>query len=365
MHKPSLASWGLARLTACVLALVGQALADPALSRAHAQPGSAEVRAEVPVREVVLSDGTRRYGVPIRVGGTEIEAGLDTGSSGLRILPGVVKPGDAQASSRQDSYSYGAGAKLVGVIGHAVVGVGQLSGATTVQLVQQVGCTIARPHCAAGSIPLSQYGVQGDGLPGEGFKAILGVNMGDAPAATLFKGIGARRWIIELPRPGEAASGRIILNPTDEEAAGYVFLPVLPDFSFERGGLHDAVRGCLTRTSDRQSFCGAALLDSGAPGLEVVQSSTSASPWPNETPATLVLADADGHVRVVESLVVGRREHASHLTFREQPGLRATQLRFGLTPYFALSVLYDPGRGMIGFKARPPTPGGPQVVQVK
>ena len=331
----------------------------------YAQSASSSLRAEVPIREVVLSDGTRRYGVPIRVGGTAIEAGLDTGSSGLRILPGVLKDADAEATSRHDSYSYGAGAKLEGEIGRAVVGVGQLSGATTVQLIRRVGCSAAHQSCAAGSIPLSQYGIQGNGLPGEGFKAILGVNMGDAPAASLFKGIGARRWIIELPRPGEPGPGRIVLNPTDAEASGYVALPVLDAFAFERGGLHDAVRGCLMRASDQQKFCGAALLDSGAPGLEVVQSSIASTPWPNETPVVLLFADAGDRVRIAESVMIGRRSHASRLIFTRKPGTAATQLYFGLTPYFAFSVLYDPGHGTVGFKPRPPMMDGPQVAQVR
>ncbi len=343
------------------VAIFGLAAVNPV----QAQPALPSPRAEVPIREVVLSDGTRRYGVPIRIGGTELEAGLDTGSSGLRILPGVLKDADAQATSRHDSYSYGAGAKLDGEIGRAVVSVGQLSGATTVQLVRRVGCSSEQPHCAAASIPLSQYGVQGNGLPGEGFKAILGVNMGDAPAASLFKGIGARRWIIELPRPGEPGLGRIILNPTDDEVSGYVTLPVLAAFASEEGGLHDAIRGCLMRTSDQKTFCGAALLDSGAPGLEVVQSSISSTPWPNETPAVLFFADAGDRVRVAESLVIGRREHASRLTFTQRRGAVATELYFGLTPYFAFSVLYDPAHGTVGFKPRAAMVDGPQVAQVK
>ena len=332
---------------------------------AAAQPMSPPTRAEVPVREVILRDGTRRYGVPVQVGGTAIEAGLDTGSSGLRILPGVLSVGDAKATGRRDSYSYGAGAKLDGEIGRAMVGVGQLSGSTSVQLVRRVGCSAEHPDCAAGSIPLSKYGIQGNGLPGEGFKAILGVNMGDAPAASLFKGIGARRWIIELPRPGELGPGRIILNPTEEEVSGFTTLPVLDAFTSEQGGLHDAVRGCLIRSSDYQKFCGAALLDSGAPGLEVVSSTLPAKPWPNETPVILVFADAAERVRVAESAIIGRRNHASHLTFTEKPEATVTRLYFGLTPYFAFSVLYDLEHGTVGFKPRPPMAEGPRVAQVK
>ena len=217
---------------------------------AQAQP-AAPVRAEVPVREVVLSDGVRRYAVPIRVGATAMDAGLDTGSSGLRLVPGAAPEGDAAPTGRGDTYSYGAGAKLDGVVGRATVSVGALSGTTTLQLVRKVGCTADKPRCAAGSIPGAQYGVQGDGLPGEGFKAILGVNMADAEVPGLFAGIGARRWIVELPRPGETAPGRIVLNPTDAETQGFVALPVVERYADRKGGLHDAVAGCLQNTSSR------------------------------------------------------------------------------------------------------------------
>ena len=51
---------------------------------------------------------------------------------------------------------------------------------------------------------LKDYGIASDGLPGEGFKAILGIDMargrGRQPASRF---LGARRWIVELPRPGE------------------------------------------------------------------------------------------------------------------------------------------------------------------
>ena len=54
----------------------------PALhARAADAPGL-----EVPIREVVLSDGVRRYAVTLTVDGVPIEAQLDTGSTGLRIL---------------------------------------------------------------------------------------------------------------------------------------------------------------------------------------------------------------------------------------------------------------------------------------
>lgn len=85
-------------------------------------------------------------------------------------------------------------------------------------------------------------------------------------------------------------------------------------------------------------------------------------PWPAQTPATLVFADADGHVRVAENLVIGRREHASNLSFQERERAPMTMVMSGLTPYFAYAVLYDPQHGTVGFKPRTRLPQGPKAV---
>lgn len=330
---------------------------------AHAQ-SALPLRAEVPVKEIILSDGTRRYSVPITVGATEILAGLDTGSTGLRILPNVLKDSDARRTGRVDTYSYSAGAKLAGVVAEASVSVGDLSGSTTVQLAQQVGCSDEQPKCVAGSIPLSQYGVQGNGLPGEGFKAILGVNMAGADVASLFSGIGAQRWIVDLPRPGESNSGRIVLNPTDAEVQGFVSLPILDQFADRRGGAHDAIAGCLINETTHEKLCGAVVLDTGAPGIRVVARDISRTPWPKATPATLVLADAAGRVRAAEKLVIGQSDQTSHLAFEQRDQVQTRMIFVGLTPYFAYSILYDPVHKTVGFKPRHPAPLGPSPIVV-
>lgn len=329
-------------------------LAGPA--PAHAQ---VPVRVEVPIREVVLSDGARRYAVPIRVGETAVEAGLDTGSSGLRILPGVLRPDDAAQTGTADTYAYGSGAKLDGVQGKATVSVGALSAATRVELIHKVGCSADKPGCAAGKVALKDYGIQGDGLPGEGFKAILGINMADAAIPSLFSGIGARRWIVELPRPGEGAPGRIVLNPTDEEMSGYVRLHVLPQFSRQEGGLHDAVQGCVQNVQTKQSLCGALLMDCGAPGVRV-EAAHPGPAWAAETPAVLALLD-NGKVVAAARFSTDLKAHASKLTFVDQPEGRGRPqaIYAGLLPYFVWSVMYDPAAGVVAVKPRPPTPGGP------
>jgi hypothetical protein len=309
---------------------------------------------------LILSDGAPRYTVPVQVGATTIEAGLDTGSTGLRILPNVLAPGDARETSESDTYAYGSGARFEGVIGRATVSFGGLSGTSTAQLIRKVGCVEQKPNCPANRVPLAQYGIQGDGLAGEGFKAILGVNMAHAPAENPLSAAGAARWIVDLPRPGEGTPGRLILNPTDEEVASFVRLKTLPNFREQRGGMHDSVAGCLVNDQTQARACGALLMDTGAPGLEVVNGRLTGGPWAPQTPAMLVLAQPDGQARAAERLVIGQRSHASRLTYSEEPRFTGTILRAGLSPYFAFSVLYDPAAGEIGVKPRAPTPDGPR-----
>jgi hypothetical protein len=76
----------LGSLVAVVLALLTPA--------AFPQPQTAAIRVEVPIREVVLSDGVRRYGVPVKIGSQDALAGLDTGASGLRLMPDAPGRGD-------------------------------------------------------------------------------------------------------------------------------------------------------------------------------------------------------------------------------------------------------------------------------
>lgn len=315
-------------------------------------------RAEIPIREVIQSNG-RRYTVPIKVGDTTIEAGLDTGSTGLRILPKTLGAADAAASKRGDHYGYGSGADLRGVIGHGVLRMGEVAGDTTFQLVATVGCRAEKPNCPAIRVPLEQFGIQGDGHAGEGFRAIMGVNMAEADVASPLRAIGAKRWIVELPRPGETAPGRLILNPTDAEAAGYAMIPVLRTFADRGGGLHDAVSACLVNGQNKAKTCGALLMDTGARGLRVVNGDVSGPPWPDGSAATLAFYDGSGRPKAVEQITIGLARQASHLDFEKDPRRPASFIYAGLTPYFAFSVLYDPAKGEVGLKVRPPAPGGP------
>lgn len=306
------------------------------------------LRAEVPIRELALSDGERRYVVPITVGGTPIDAGLDSGSTGLRILPGAVPAGSEQLSGRRNTYSYDSGTEFSGRIAEADVTIG-VSGRAKFQQIETVGCRSDLRACPAARVKPEQFGIQGSGLPGEGFKAILGINMASDDAPNPLVALGVRRWIVELPRPGEGKAGRLVLNPTDEEVADYKILAVDSQFADLHGGLHDAVQGCLVNQTTKRSYCGATDLDTGAPGIQIA-TSDAADKWPPQTPVTMAFYQK-GKPTVGATFTVDG-EPGARITIRSEPRARGSRIFLGILPYFAFSVLYDPKARIIALKPR-------------
>ena len=235
------------------------------------------------------------------------------------------------------------------------------------QRIDTIGCATGRSGCAAGRVTVADYGIQGNGLPGEGFKAILGLNMASVNVPVLFGSLGVHRWIIELPRPGDARAGRLVLNPTDDEAAGYVALSRSSAFANARGGLHDAVDGCVVNEITHRSYCGSVMLDTGAPGV-TVEADDASGRWALETPAILTFVDGRKPLAAAR-FVTDRRDQASRFTLRDDHrslggGAGPTVIHAGLLPYFAWSVLYDADRNEIALKPRPSTPDGPAVVSL-
>jgi hypothetical protein len=344
-----------------ILLALGLALAAPA----RAQPAE-PVRSEAPIVEQRLSNGARRYAVEVQVGSTRLLAALDTGSTGLRILPGALKPGDAAPSEEPETYGYASGSRYEGVVSDVALIIAGAKGISPVHLIRTIGCYSYLPHCPASRTTLDRYGIASDGLPGEGFKAILGIDMAPGRVGNPLRALGARRWIVELPRPGEGA-GRLILNPTDAEIAGYATTPLAAPYAHERGGgLHDAVPGCLVNRAAHQRACGVVLMDTGAPGLAVANGRLEGGPWPDGATATLDLFDTTGGLAARIDMGVGDRDLGTHLSYRQERRVFGTVIYAGTAPYFAWSVLYDPRRQTIGLKPRTPAPapGAPRAVDL-
>jgi hypothetical protein len=108
----------------------------------------------VPITQTLLPDGDIRYSVPIRVGNSDvINALLDTGSTGLRILPNAIAPDTYTDTGFSSLYAYGSGEDLNGTIATAPIAIG---GAATdspvsIEMVKTIGCMDFAPDCPAGT----------------------------------------------------------------------------------------------------------------------------------------------------------------------------------------------------------------------
>jgi hypothetical protein len=235
-------------------------------------------RIEVPVSQRRLSNGDVRFSVSVRVGGgIPIEAMLDTGSFGLRVMARALAPTQYGPTGITRGYGYGSGVVLRGPLARAVVTIGD---ATTgepisIQVVQSVGCSQAKPACPASRLAPGDYGIGGDRLRREGFDAILGLSMRglDAPSAAVnpLLVMGSRRWIVILPEPGTGAPGRVIINPGDSDLAGFrpLQLRLMPARADGRPQVLDSeIPSCPEKPLEQQSSCPPMMLDSGAaPGV--------------------------------------------------------------------------------------------------
>ena len=266
-----------------------------------------------------------------------------------------------------ETYGYASGSRYEGVVGDAALVIGGARGTGPVHLIRTIGCFVYLPHCPASRTTLDRYGIASDGLPGEGFKAILGIDMAPGRVGNPLRFLGVQRWIVELPRPGEGA-GRLILNPTPQEIEGYVMLPLAAPYAHERGGgLHDAAPGCLVNAEVAGRACGVVLMDTGAPGLSVANGRPGEIPWPDGSTAMLELFDANGALAATSAMTLGQRDQGTRLTWRQETRVNGGVIYAGIAPYFAWSVLYDPRRQTLGLKPRPPgpAPDGPRAILPK
>ncbi len=318
-------------------------------------------RVEIPIRQTTISDGTVRYSVPVSIGGgAPIDAMLDTGSFGLRVLASALRPDQYTSTRTERRYPYGSGAVLRGPIASASVALGSASTEAPIgiQVVTSVGCASDRPHCPVSKIPASQYGIGGDGFAGEGFKAILGVSLRRAPAATgannPLADIADSSWIINLPRPGEAAPGDLILDPAPDEAAGFVAFQLQPQTgeTGDGSGWMDArLPGCL-KEGEAEPVCAPTLLDSGAPGVVIMTEDVSPSSSTGAgVPASLSFSE--GASDVSAGFVTGS-DPATTIK-REPPRQFGPRIMAGSVPFYTLSVLYDAKHGTIALKRRSDT----------
>lgn len=318
-------------------------------------------RIDVPISQSVLPNGDTRYSVPVTVGDSApMEAALDTGSFGLRVLARALSAGQYEATAIERHYAFGSGARFNGVLARGQIGIGTAKTEVPVlfQLVQSVDCTERRPKCPASHLDPKDYRIAGSGFAGSGYEAILGISLRKAPMADSadnpLGALGAERWIVALPRPGQPTPGHLIVNPRSDEVAGFTLFHLEPqpwgqgDGSRAPGWKDMALSGCLVNEASKQSFCGPTLLDSGAPGFAMNSSKIKRpTAWPEGTSVKLRLAGGDKPLEI--PFKVG---HDAASKVHLSPGAQEARLSAGSLPYYSYAVLYDVKNGLLGMKAR-------------
>ena len=307
-------------------------------------------RVEVPIHQRVLSDGTVRYWIPVRIGNSRpVETMLDSGSIGLRILPGAVSSDNYNMTERPSTYGYGSGVRLNGNVATARVQIGGMAGEAPVaiQVVRTIDCFEKKPKCPASRIPQEAYGLGGDGLANQGFKAIIGIEMPppgkEQPVVNPITHIGGETWIIILPLPGQSAPGKLIIDPDASELAGFAMFTHL---------VKETVSGCLQNETTGKRFCGPVVFDTGAPGTSVNTGQVVRQiEWPQGTRGSYSFADDSGATLRMR-FTVGRATPGSHVTLRPENGRPPATIAGGIVPYFAFAVLYDTKVHAIGLKRR-------------
>ncbi len=115
--------------------------------------GASAQTVEIPLRLTLLRPPGQPphpiYSMPVRIGSKLVETGVDTGSIGLRVLPNTLGPDDARAGEQPETYGYGSGVELDGVVGTARLGFGERAAEGRLHLVRAVACFSEKPHCPA------------------------------------------------------------------------------------------------------------------------------------------------------------------------------------------------------------------------
>ena len=278
-------------------------------------------------------------------------AGLDSGSGGLRLLPDAQHGLRPTEDPSQRTYRYAAGISITGPVALADVAFGAVQGTIKVQAIQKVGCNRPDGPCAVGARPIGQYGFFSAKQPNRGFKAMLGaIPNPEGGIVNPWMELGVRRWIISLPRPGEGRPGRLILNPTPADTAGFRPAPssVKPW----------QLATCVERHgSQPRRVCGTNLLDTGAAGQFQLVNAERDGGWTPGTPLVIDIGQGDpsdirfgvrlGDERQGLKFAIGR--NAQH------PGIAVLS---GAAVDYACDVMWDADRQQMLLRPRPPYPGG-------
>lgn len=303
-------------------------------------PAVAE-RVELPIKMTIGKGGVARFSTTITINGQAVEAGFDTGSTGLRVLAPAL-PDGADLKGQNARIGFNAGAVFDGPVVRAKVGFGTLAPRETrLQRIDRITCDERMPGCATADLDVSRFGIMGDNVPGQGYRAIFGIGLRQDAVPNPLVEHGAERWIVELPRT-PAETGRLIVDPTAAETAGYK--------SFKMLSGTNLVSGCITSATTK--LCAPAMVDTGAPGIQIFGGRPE-NVLPQGTEAALTIGD--GSEMATMRITIGRRDQGAMMRVRPARPGNALELSFGLAPYLRWLILYDFKERTIGVAERPPS----------
>jgi hypothetical protein len=313
-------------------------------------------RGEVPIYQTTLSDGTVRYSIPVRIGRSQpIQAMLDTGSTGLRILVDAIPASNYSLSSQTNTYGYGSGVKIVGTVASADFAIGgtATSASMPIQIIQRVGCLKNRPACPASRVTQGAYRLGGDGIANEGFKAIIGVAMPlpgkRYPIVNPLLNLGYKDWIVKLPLPGQPRPGMLIVNPDAEDLQGFTSftkLVQMPLFGTQ------TIAGCLHNLDIGKRFCGPIILDTGTASVTVNTSLVTPRVWGQGMRGALSFGNLSGWMPLKADFTVSDGSPGCSVIVQPPVGPRPTIINAGIVPFFSFAVSYDADKDSIGLKPR-------------
>jgi hypothetical protein len=320
---------------------------------------AAAERIEVPIRQTRVLPRLIHYSIPVSIaGGAPIEAMLDSGSTGLRLLPPAMPAQGLEETDTRTIYSYGIGLKITGKVweGEVSVGGAETAGAIRIHAISAIGCVPSKPKCPGAKTTIDRFLLGGRGDPEHGYQAIIGVGLAPNAVVNPLAAIGDGVWIITLPKPDTGKPGKLILNPTAEERAGFTM------FQLERKDLNtpfgqmrgwDAhIPGCLANANTKRSFCAPSLLDSGAPGMLAHSNKKSETDgWNSGAPALFAFV-TNGKVIGSDGFLINMQPGSGFNVSERDEGPLERELKMGTLPYFSFDVLYDSKAGMIGLKKR-------------
>ena len=302
---------------------------------------------DLPIHQTVNRSGALRYAVWVTIGERRIEALLDTGSTGLRVLAPVMP--NPPASSTWTDQGFGGTLRMKGRVVPAPIEIGSMTGKALVQVVDEVACANGRRDCGIFPVDADSFRIGGDAFPHQGYSAILGIGLPftRTDLANPLESVGVKRWIIDLPRPNDLAPGHLILDPGTTESEGFSILP--------RSGNADA-DGCLEGSFLTEKKCGTVLFDTGAPAISLTYDGLKAPlAFKHREEGTLTLSL--GNEKAVRlAFQAGESGGLCELTLT--PPLSSNHsdpfIVAGVSPFFTFDMLYDAAAHTVALRQRSP-----------